>query len=188
MRWEAALRLNPTHLLLMDSQVDASGLALCRSLSLPVLILSFRTLDDIPANIRRIGEFLDRPDQGKAEARSFEQRLSALPRRAGRSVLYVLWWTPMRVAGRGSFIGQGLARLGLQTPVKGDGFPQLSLEEVLAIKPNVILYPDDAGPPPSGLLDRGLWTFMRVQGDLWNRPSVRFPQALEDVSHALEEK
>jgi ABC-type Fe3+-hydroxamate transport system substrate-binding protein len=186
MRWEAVLRLNPTHILLMESQAEGSGLDLCRSLSIPVLVLSFHALDDIPANIRRVGAFLHRPDRGEAAARGFEERLSALARRPTLSALYILWWTPLRAAGRGSFIGQGLARMGLYTPVKGDGFPEISLEAVLTMAPDLILYPEEAGPPPSGLLDRGPWTLMPVKGDLWNRPSVRFPQALEVLSHELE--
>lgn len=186
MRWEAVLRLNPTHILLMESQAEGSGLALYRSLSIPVLILSFRALDDIPANIRQVGAFLHRPVQGEAVARGFEERLSALARPSSLSTLYILWWTPMRAAGRGSFIGQGLARVGLNTSVKGDGFPEISLEAVLTMAPDLILYPEDAGPPPLGWLARGPWILKRVKGDLWNRPSVRFPQALEELSRDLQ--
>jgi len=186
MRWEEMLRLRPTRLLLMDSQTEDSGLTLCRALHLPVLILSFRSLSDIPANTRSIANFLDLRLTGEAVASAFERRLGALPRVTPARVLYVLWWNPLRAAGRGSFIGEGLARLGLRTPVEGDGFPQISIEQVAAWEPDILLYPDDAGPPPKIFIAMGRWRLFSVPGDLWNRPSLAFPRALEGLAHELE--
>jgi len=186
MRWEEMLSLRPTRLLLMDSQVEDSGLNLCRALHLPVLSLSFRSLSDIPANTRSIGDFLDLHLKGEAVASAFERRLDTLPRLAPARVIYVLWWNPLRVAGRGSFIGEGLARLGLRTPVEGDGFPQISIEQMAAWEPGLLLYPDDAGPPPKIFVEMGRWRLFSVPGDLWNRPSLAFPRALEGLAHELE--
>ena len=185
-RWESVWALHPTHLLLLPTQADPAGLASARRLGVQVAILDFYRLGDIPGNTRKIGAFLGGADEAEGRACAFETALDALPRVAPLKVSYVLWWSPPVTAGSSSFIGEGLARLGLEPGPPSDAqFPVHAAETILAWKPALILYPSDAGPPPDWMKAGPGIRFMEVPADRWNRPSLDFPAALADLGHAL---
>ena len=185
-RWESAWALHPTHLLLLPTQAEASGLASARRLGVKALVLDFSRLANIPSNARRIGAFLEYPAEAERPARAFEEALGSLPRVAPVRTAYVLWWSPPVTAGPSSFIGEGLARLGLEVgPPSAMEFPTLAAEALLDWKPALVLYPSDAGPPPAWMRAGPGIRFMEVPADRWNRPSLDFPDALRHLGDAL---
>jgi len=185
-RWETVWALHPTHLLLLPTQVEAPQLAAAESMGVRVLVLAFSRLDAIPANTRRIGAFVGRLPEAEALARSFEAALESLPRVRAARTAYVLWWTPPVAAGPSSFIGEGLTRLGLEIgPPSPKEFPAHSAEALLAWKPEMVLYPSDAGPPPFWIRSDPGIRFIEVPADRWNRPALDFPAALKALGDAL---
>jgi len=186
MRWEPAFALHPTHLLLLPTQAEPAGLRAAHGLGVKTLILEFSGLKSIPAGTRRLGAFLDRAEKAEVLARTFEEALTTLPRVSAERTAYVLWWSPPVTAGPSSFIGEGLAGLGLDAgPPSEAEFPALSAEALLAWNPTLILYPSDAGPPPAWMKAGTGVRFLEVPADRWNRPALDFPAALRDLGYAL---
>ena len=185
-RWESVFALHPTHLFLLPTQAERPGLNAAGRLGVKVLVLDFSRLDSIAPNARLIGAFLGGQGEALPSARAFEADLRALPRIPEARTAYVLWWSPLVTAGPSSFIGEGLARLGLETgPPSEAEFPTVPAEALLAWSPALVLYPSDAGPPPAWLQSGHGIRFKEVPADRWNRPSLDFPAALKDLGDAL---
>lgn len=107
--------------------------------------LSFEGPETVLGGIASIGALLGVPDRAEALAASVRADLDALRDRALRTprvrVLFVVGRNPLVVAGGPSFLGDLLARMGVDN-VAADAsqpFPTWSLEQVLAADPDVVV-------------------------------------------------
>lgn len=106
----------------------------------PVWISDVRDLESALALFKGLGEILN-PKGGEA---LYEQALalkSSLPKTPKKTVLYIIWKDPYMVAGSDTYINGLLELAGLENlapKVKGR-YPALSMEEVEALNPDLIL-------------------------------------------------
>jgi len=102
------------------------------------------TLNEVYENIRAVGELLGCREKAEELIKSMERRLSWVREKvAGREkagVMYVLWLNPLSTAGGGTFLSE-IAEVAGGYNVFSDmqGWPNPSLEEVLARKPDIIV-------------------------------------------------
>ena len=168
---------------------------------IPLYGVSDHNLDDVLKSIRDLGKLLDAQKEAEALDSSLELRLRAVAERVKGQpkprVLFMTWYQPLITIGPQSFVADLIRRAGavsISDDLSGE-WPRLSLEAVLARRPDVILLPRSQSYSPS------LDDFRRLAGwrdlpavrdgrvywvpDTIVRPSPRLVDALEEVARVL---
>jgi len=107
---EMLVSVKPTIVLEVDLEDEALKQQL-EDLGIRRERIACRTLDDIPAAVRRVGELTDRQQAAEGIAGEFESHLAILRERAAgvtdRPTVYAeIWHDPLMTAGRNTFLSQ----------------------------------------------------------------------------------
>ncbi len=171
-------------------------------LKIPVYISNPGNVAEIIDSVRRIGEVTSAAQKSLEIAAEMSKRIKQIREKVkGFSqprVLHVLNFDPLLSAGKGTFIDDLIRLAGgrnLAETAVGK-YPRLSIEEVLALDPEVILLASMKSADP--LLEQRQWwerwktiTAVRqgrvyvLEADLIHRPSPRIVIGLEEVARAL---
>jgi len=170
-------------------------------LSIPVYVTNPRTVQDVIASIRRIGEVLGSQEAAGALAGEMQTRIESIQKQVESSrrvrVLYALQTGPLIVPGRNTFINDLLKLAGADSISSSEtaDYPQFSLESVIARAPEAIIVQDThgAGGPSDAELKRLFAVtpairnnrIIRVNPDLITRPGPRIVEGLEMLANAL---
>jgi iron complex transport system substrate-binding protein len=197
---EAILSLEP------DAIVGAPGappslLQRLTSLGVRVVLSSVESIDDVRVMARAHAALCDDADAARRWLATFDQQLSLAravfaPAVAPR-VLVVVDQRPLVCAGPGSYLDALLRESHAQNALAtGPAWPQLSIESVIALAPDVVL--DLCGPLAQAPLAR-VWSEHRaipairarrviaIDDPLVTRPGPRAPRAVELISVALRD-
>lgn len=150
--YEAITTLGPSLILCDDSagakRAELAALAPCEA-------LPWLTLAEVVQSTRRIGELLGRSQAGSELAEQLEKRLSRRPAPDAPRVLLLLSYDPDRPAElwfirQNSLHGAALNAAGARNAIERDvpGLPRLSVEQLLATDPDVVLIMPPPGSPP----------------------------------------
>jgi iron complex transport system substrate-binding protein len=171
-------------------------------MGIPCFALAPQDLGAVFTAIERLGFLLGAADRGRAEAGELRRRarLASLSSRDVEkpAVLFVLSTSPIIAAGEGTFMDE-LLRLagGRNAAARFSGrYPRLSVEELVAARPDVIFISGMAGVerfPPEVTRWKEVPAFrdgavITLDGDLVTRPGPRLVIALERVSAALADR
>lgn len=170
-------------------------------LSIPVYVTNPRTVQDVIASIRRIGEVVGSQEAGAALAGEMQARIESIEKQIGSSkkvrVLYALQTGPLIVPGRNTFINDLLRLAGADSISSSEtaDYPQFSLESAIARAPEAIIAQEThgAGGPSDAELKRLFAVtpairnnqIIRVNPDLITRPGPRIVEGLEMLANAL---
>ncbi len=173
-------------------------------MGIPCFAVAPQDLGAVLAAIERLGVLLGAADRGRAEAAALRKRAErARAAAAGDGaarlrVLFVVSTAPIIAAGEGTFMDE-LVRLagGRNVAARFSGrYPRLSVEELVAARPDVIFVAGMAGVerfPPEVTRWKEVPAFrdgavITLDGDLVTRPGPRLVTALERVSAALADR
>ena len=186
---------------------EESGLARVRprleELGIPVFAAQTQDTAGIYANIERLGRLVGRGEQADSLAAWMRAELAAVRAsvadREAPEVLYLIGVDPPIVAGPNVFIGEILSLAGGRNafPELREESPQMSLEEVVRRRPELVLFPSsgpggtDAGrlraaPGWSELARAGTTRFHALPAELLHRPGPSIVEAawiLRDAIH-----
>ena len=168
-------------------------------MGIPCFAVAPQNLEAVFTAIERLGVLLGAGDRGRAEAAALRRRARAA--RASvhdvekPSVLFVVSTTPIIAAGVGTFMEE-LVRFagGRNAAARFSGrYPRLSVEALVAARPDVIFVAGMAGVerfPPEVTRWKEVPAFrdgavITLGGDIVTRPGPRLVTALERVSAAL---
>jgi iron complex transport system substrate-binding protein len=170
-------------------------------LAIPVYVTNPRTVREVVASIRSLGEVTGTSERAAEVAVGMESRINAVEQRARGltrpSVFYVLQTGPLITAGRNTFIND-LINLAGGKSISGDetaDYPQFSRETVVARAPEIIVAPSSHGSElvkqsdlrrdfamtPAIRSNRIVW----VNPDLVDRPGPRIVEGLEQLAKGL---
>ena len=146
---EAILSLQP-HVVLTQTKLDRFQAV--QNVAPDIRFEHFRidTLSDIASSLQRIGEIAGRPEVGAAARADFEAKLSAIRRRVeGRPrprVMFVYGHDRPATSGRNTFVHDmiGLAGGINAAAEQYDGWKNVNVEQVLVLKPDVLICQTDA--------------------------------------------
>jgi iron complex transport system substrate-binding protein len=161
-----------------------------------------RTVDEIIASSKRLAEVLGAPEAGVSVAEDLQRRLGVLQQKIGglppRRVLFVVWTDPLISIGKDTFIADALRRAGGVSIVDAkQDWPQVNLEEVARLQPEVLVFADSHSEKlPQNfdvLATRPAWRILNavrnrnyaVISDAVNRPAPRIVSAIEDLAVKL---
>lgn len=170
-------------------------------LGIPVYVTNPRTLREVVASIRVLGEVTGARDRARETANEMERRIRVVEDRVKElsrpSVFYVLQTAPLITAGRNTFINDLIILAGGQS-ISGDetvDYPQYSRESVISRAPKIIIAPSghgtelvkgedlrrDFAATPAIRNNRIVW----VDPDLVDRPGPRIVAGLEQLAQGL---
>ena len=159
---------------------------------IPLFVVRTDRLAEIPAAMRRLGQILG-AEQTEERVRAVERAIAAQRRVRvdGPRVLFAVWTDPLYVAGRNTFTDDLFALTGARNAVTVSGWPQYSLESLVAAPPDIILYPRGALTPQQveALLARAPGVRSRVVSvneDIFQRPGPRMAEAAAALNAILD--
>jgi ABC-type Fe3+-hydroxamate transport system substrate-binding protein len=114
----------------------------------PVWISDIRTLDDALKMISEIGRILNKEFQSAKIIAEIKQRFEYLDKKKFEPVdaIYLIWKNPFMAAGNDSFISHMMLRSGFNNVAGNDRYPEFTLEEIISLKPEVVLLSSEPFP------------------------------------------
>lgn len=199
---EALAALRPDLVISFETQGDAALRTRLGEMGIPVYALAAQDTADVFRALANLGVLAGRRAGADSLAAAMRAELDAVRRSvAGRpapSVLYVAWVDPPMIAGPTTFIAE-LVRVAGGTPLFQDvkqEWPQVSIEEIVNRRPQVVLIPAGAGAEFSADALRGApgWRELarspgtrvaEVPVATVNRPGPRLGEAARAIRDAL---
>lgn len=180
-------------LVLASSEGNSPALApALAAAGIPLFVVRTDRLPEIAPAMRQLGEMLDAPDTEDA-VRTLERDIAAQKRTRAKPVrvMFAVWVDPLYVGGRATFTDDLLQLAGATNAVTVTGWPQYSLESLLASPPQLILYPKGAVTPEQiAALQKRVpelrAEIVAVDEDIFQRPGPRVVQAARALNAILD--
>lgn len=104
-------------------------------------------LQDSLMMIRSVGLLVDRVEEAEKLKLSINTTFLNL-KTIQKTVLYLIWKDPYMAAGKGTFIGDILSRIGLKNVMSDENgrYPNLSIDEIVALNPELIFLSSEPYP------------------------------------------
>jgi len=117
----------------------------------PVWMSDIYTLDDAKKTILQIGELVDRSPEAAylnhlITAGFNDLQTLAVQNGLNKKVAYLIWKDPYMLAGRDTFINNILALNGLSNVVKEKRYPEIALNELNELKPDLVFLSSEPYP------------------------------------------
>ena len=117
----------------------------------PVWMSDIYTLEDAKHTILQIGELVDRQPESAylnflINAGFTDLQTLALQQQINKTVAYLIWRGPYMLAGKNTFIDDILTITGLRNVVKQSRYPTFDLNELQALKPDLIFLSSEPYP------------------------------------------
>jgi ABC-type Fe3+-hydroxamate transport system substrate-binding protein len=161
---------------------------------IPLYVVRTDRLGEIAPAMKQVGDMLDAPRTDEA-VRELERDIAAQVRRRGAPkprVLFAVWLDPLYVGGRETFTDDLFKLTGGFNAVSVTGWPQYSLESLLAAPPDLILYPKGAVTPEQvAALQKRIpelrAEIVPVDEDIFQRPGPRVALAARSLNAILDQ-
>lgn len=117
----------------------------------PVWMSDIYNLEDAMKTITQIAELVDREPEAAylnhlINAGFTDLQTLALQQRIDKRVAYIIWKEPYMLAGRNTFINDILTKNGLTNVVQADRYPEVTLEELAGLNPELIFLSSEPYP------------------------------------------
>jgi iron complex transport system substrate-binding protein len=182
---------------------SATGeVATLRARGVRVFITNPTTIAGIAADIERLGVLAGTQNAAAGRAREFRAKLEQLAQRRGNSreirVFYEIWNEPLYTIGGKHLISEAIGICGGENVFASLTLPapEVSVEAVLAARPDAIIAGADGGVRPPWLDAWKRWPTLpavalgnlyTVDANLLHRPGPRFLDGMEGLCAALDD-
>ena len=199
---EKILALQPDLVIAWQSGNNSDDLAQLKRLGINVVYSNPGKVDDVAASLRHFGKLLHKEQQAEQVAQAFEQRLASIrekyQHKSKVKVFYQLWSAPMMTINKNTLIHQliGLCQGHNVFANNPTDYPQISVENVMLLQPEVIILPDEKSDKPQPVVNWQKWleipavkanAFIHVNADLLHRFSTRMLTGVEDMCQQIEQ-
>jgi len=121
------------------------------SAEFPVWMSDVNNLEDAMSMISQIGALVDREPEAAylnhlINAGFTDLQTLALQLGIDKKVAYLIWKDPYMLAGRDTFINDILMKIGLTNVIKDSRYPETDLEELAALKPDLVFLSSEPYP------------------------------------------
>lgn len=196
---ERVALLAPDLVVVSRDGTDRAAWEKLSAMGLRVLVTGGTTLDGVLDDVASVGAAIGEARRAAALVGSLRARIAAAEARGrahrGMTAIVLVWPDPLVVAGRGTFVGDVLARAGFTNavPAGAGEWPRVSLETLAAWNPGLVVRPET---PENAAAFRAAWDggalklvpavrdgrVATVPGDLLERPGPRLVDALEALA------
>ena len=180
----------------------AAEVATLRARGVPVFITNPTTIGGIAADIERLGTLAGTQTVAAGRASEFRAKLDGLGQRRGAArklrVFYEIWNEPLYTIGGKHLISEAIRTCGGENVFRELTLPapEVSVEAVLAARPEAIIAGTDGAVRPTWLDDWKRWPILpavalgnlyTVDANLLHRPGPRFLDGMEGLCAALDD-
>jgi iron complex transport system substrate-binding protein len=157
---ETIVALKPQLVVVQKSPGNQKPVETLARLGISVLALPLTTVDDVSVSLRELGHALGRDAEAKQLSDALTQARAtarAHQPKTPKRVLFVYGFSPLVVAGPGSFAHELLVDCGAKNAAERapTAYPTYSLEKAVTLVPDVILDASDMGTGKQELQDLG---------------------------------
>ena len=199
---EAIASLHPDLVLVTKNLNRLETVEALAEIGIPSYATDPHTVAAIITSIARLSHLLGASETGTMLAADLERQVSALHERLAslppRRVLFIVWIEPLISVGKDTFIADALRDAGGVSVIdSSQNWPQVSLEEVVRLQPEFLIFVEShSGAPPhktDALSDLPGWRLLDAVrnrhyatiSDAINRPAPRLVSAVEDLARQL---
>ena len=198
---EKLLMLKPDMVIAWKSGNQAEDLAQIKRLGIELHLSNPRSIEGVAKEILKLGQLTGHIEQSKKVAEAFTVKLNAIKaaqhNKAMLTGFYQLWPEPMMTVSKNTWINQ-LIETCQVTNVFADSdtdYPQISIENVIVTKPQVIIIPDEKSKRVIPTVNWQQWPeipavkyeqFISVNADLLHRFSPRMLDGLALMCDKVE--
>lgn len=112
----------------------------------PVWMSDIYTLQDALQMMEGIGTLVNKTQQAETIKNTIQTSFLNLPHKP-QSVLYLIWNKPYMAAGKATFIGDMLSKIGLQNVLEQNArYPELSIDDIKVLKPDLVFLSSEPYP------------------------------------------
>ena len=193
---EKVLALKPDLVIAWKSGNQSEDLAQIERLGIKVYLSNPVTIAGVADELLTFGEFTGNIEQSQQAANAFTQKLNAIVKsqqdKKDITGFYQLWAEPMMTVSKNTWINQLIETCHVSN-VFADSvtdYPQISIENVIVTKPQVIIIPDEKSKTPQPVVNWQKWPevpavkndqFISVNADLLHRFTPRMLDGLADM-------
>ena len=114
----------------------------------PVWISDVGNLKQAIEMIKSVGLLVDKEENANLICQAIKIHFADLKLKLNKKVAYVIWNEPLMLAGEDTFIGDMLRKMGLKNVLKDKSlrYPEISLEELKLLKPELIFLSSEPFP------------------------------------------
>lgn len=201
LQMEKILALEPDLVIVWQSGNRQQDIDQLKQLGLPLAYSNSGQIADVADELLMFGELTGNQVQAKKVAKEFNQKLKQLKYRYQNKspikVFYQLWSEPMRTINKNTWIHELITTCG-GVNVFADAttdYPQISVENVVVNKPELIVIPDEKSEKPQPKINWQPWqvipavqnnAFIHVNADLIHRFSKRMLLGLDDMCQKMD--
>ncbi|AQQ00285.1 cobalamin-binding protein [Pseudoalteromonas aliena] len=198
---EKVLALKPDLVIAWKSGNQSEDLAQIERLGIKVYLSNPTTIDAVADELLTFGEFTGNIEQSQQAANAFTQKLNGIVKsQQGKKNItgfYQLWPEPMMSVGKNTWISQLIETCHVSNVFAQSttDYPQISIENVIVTKPQVIIIPDEKSKMPQPVVNWQKWPevpavkngqFISVNADLLHRFSPRMLDGLADMCDKID--
>jgi ABC-type hemin transport system substrate-binding protein len=187
---EKIVALRPTLVVAIAAGLHPNLARALAAQHIPLLVVGTDRLADVPKAMQRIRDALHRETTpaiaNMLHALQRQRRTRAkLPR-----ILFVVWSDPLYIAGRDTFTSDLFDVCGVRNAASVSGWPQYSLESVIASPPDLLLYPNKSvsAAQIDALVKRAKLTcaVVPVDENVFVRPGPRMAEAAAALNRIID--
>ena len=198
---EKLLMLKPDMVIAWKSGNQAEDLAQIKRLGIELHLSNPRYIEGVAKEILKLGRLTGHIEQSKKVAEAFTAKLNVIKAAQHNKTMltgfYQLWPEPMMTVSKNTWINQ-LIETCQVTNVFADSdtdYPQISIENVIVTKPQVIIIPDEKSKRVIPTVNWQQWPeipavkyeqFISVNADLLHRFSPRMLDGLAQMCDKIE--
>lgn len=201
MQIEKILQLQPDLIIVWRSGNKVADIEKLESLGLTLVYSEPANIEGVADELRLFGKLTGHEEKAEMLAVKYTERLAEIRKtyqdKLSIDVFYQLWSEPLMSVNKNTWINQLLEACGAHNVFADNStdYPQLSMENVIVAKPELIIMPQEKSEKPQPKIDWQKWDmipavknnkFMEVDADLIHRFSQRMLIGLEDMCGKID--
>ncbi|TMO71862.1 cobalamin-binding protein [Pseudoalteromonas sp. S3785] len=198
---EKLLALKPDLVIGWKSGNQSGDLEQIKRLGIKIHLSDPKKIEEVANELLTFGKFTGRIEQSKQVANAFNTKLKNIKKQQqGKKILtgfYQLWPEPMMTVSENTWINQLIETCHVSNVFaqSDTDYPQISIENVVMAKPQIIITPDEKSKTPQPVVNWQKWPevpavknnhFIRVNADLLHRFSPRMLEGLADMCDKID--
>ena len=112
----------------------------------PVYVSDVSTVESALEMMLALGEILERSSKSQVICDEIKLKWNQIPQQKEKKVVYLIWKDPYMAAGNDTYIHDVIHRLSWTNAITSPRYPQTSLEELEAIRPDFVLLSSEPFP------------------------------------------
>lgn len=112
----------------------------------PVYVSDVPAVESALEMMLALGEILERSSKSQMICDEIRSKWSQIPQKEEKTVVYLIWKDPYMAAGNDTYIHDVIHRLSWTNAINCPRYPQISLEEVESISPDLVLLSSEPFP------------------------------------------